>query len=157
MPADLASADTRPGVAIIGAGALGTTLALRLTECGYPILAVLNRSAEGAKRLADAVEAVVYSTHLDDLPDAATLVCCCVPDDALPAVAETLYLLPRTWGGTTVLHTSGALTTDVLAPLAHRGAQVLSFHPMQTFTREARLRFLTASTSGWKVRRGLWK
>lgn len=122
-----------PPVAVIGAGALGSVLALRLGGCGYPVVAVLGRS--GTASLARRVGAPVASPSLHDLPETARLVACCVPDDALPAVVDGLGPLRRDWSDTTVLHTSGALTTEVLAPLAARGATTLSFHPVQTFTR----------------------
>lgn len=124
-----------PPVAVIGAGALGSVLTRRLAGRGYPVVAVLSRS--GAAALARQVGAPVASRMLRDLPEAVRLVVCCVPDDALPLVVEGLSRLPRDWSGTTVLHTSGALTTEVLAPLAVLGATTLSFHPVQTFPRES--------------------
>jgi predicted short-subunit dehydrogenase-like oxidoreductase (DUF2520 family) len=39
------------------------------------------------------------------------------------------------WRGKIVLHTSGALGSDVLKPLALRGAAIGSLHPLQTFGR----------------------
>jgi len=57
----------------------------------------------------------------------------CVPDGAIAGVAGALAGLGGSWMGTTVLHTSGALGSDVLQPLAEMGAQTGSFHPMQTF------------------------
>ncbi len=126
----------RPRVALIGAGALGTALARRLAACGYPIDAVLSRTEASARRLAVSVGAPVAAATLTALPDAATLVLCCVPDEALAGLAERLYLLSRDWSGTTVAHTSGALTTEVLEPLPLLGASTLSFHPVQTFTKD---------------------
>jgi predicted short-subunit dehydrogenase-like oxidoreductase (DUF2520 family) len=38
------------------------------------------------------------------------------------------------WQGKVVLHTSGALGSEVLAPLAFHGAHVGSLHPLQTFS-----------------------
>ena len=125
----------RRHVAVIGAGAVGTALARRLAACGYPVDAVISRSETPARRLAERIGAPVAATEVAALPDTVDLVCCCVPDDALPSLVEALYLLPRDWAGSTVAHTSGALTTGVLAPLAARGATTLGFHPLQAFTR----------------------
>jgi predicted short-subunit dehydrogenase-like oxidoreductase (DUF2520 family) len=57
-----------------------------------------------------------------------------VPDDA---IAATAVRLARTqdWQGKTVFHSSGALTSDDLAPLRERGAKVASVHPGMTFVR----------------------
>lgn len=62
----------------------------------------------------------------------------CVPDSAIAGVAEDLSRLGGNWTGTTVIHTAGVLGSDVLRPLAEKGAQTGSFHPMQTFPAAAR-------------------
>lgn len=57
-----------------------------------------------------------------------------VPDDA---IAATALRLARTqdWRGKIVFHSSGALTSDDLAPLREEGAKVASVHPGMTFVR----------------------
>jgi predicted short-subunit dehydrogenase-like oxidoreductase (DUF2520 family) len=51
------------------------------------------------------------------------------PDDAIGSVASA-----TAWrAGQSVVHCSGALSAEVLAPAADAGAQVGSFHPLQTF------------------------
>ena len=123
----------RPHVAMVGAGALGTALALRLAQQGYAVGAVISRTETSARRLAERVGAPVAAATPDVLPPAVSLVFCCVPDDRLAAVAAALADVRPDWSGSTVAHTSGALAADVLAPLAMRGARTLGFHPMQTF------------------------
>ena len=44
--------EARPGVALIGAGAMGRALALRLADRGYPVLAVISRTRAKAEALA---------------------------------------------------------------------------------------------------------
>ena len=129
--------DARPGVAIIGAGAVGRALGLRLAESGYPILAVVSRTLAPAESLARAVGASVASDRLSDLPAEAAFVLLCVGDDQIADVAETLTGARRSWKDTVVAHTSGALASSVLEPLAEEGASVLSFHPLQTIPRDA--------------------
>lgn len=133
----LASGQEKQEVAILGAGAVGTALGRRLVQRGYTVRAVVSRSERGAQRLAEAVGAPVASGSPGALPDAVRVVFCCVPDAAVEPVAEQLYLLPRSWSGCLVAHTSGALTSDALAPLSVRGALTLSFHPMQSFPEDA--------------------
>lgn len=125
--------ETRPGVAIVGPGAVGAVLGTGLAEAGYPVLAVLGRTRARAARLARRVGAPVASTRWSDLPDDVRFIVCCVPDDAVAAVATALADVAHAWSETTVAHTSGLLTADVLAPLAERGARTMSFHPLQTF------------------------
>ena len=124
----------KPSVAIIGAGALGGVLARRLKACGYRVEAVLSRTETRAQALADEVEAPVASASITDLPATARLVFCCVPDDAVGAVARVLGPTRPDWSGTVVAHTSGALPAAALYNLGEQGASLLSFHPLQTFT-----------------------
>jgi len=57
------------------------------------------------------------------------------PDKTLAGVAEQLARIAgNACRGKVVLHTSGALDSGVLAPLARLGAATGSLHPMQTFT-----------------------
>lgn len=133
MQDDAVSSDGSP-VAVVGAGAVGTVLARRLGPAGYPVRAVLSRTAASARALADRVGAPVGTDDISALPADVRLVVLCVPDDAIAEVAETLAALNHRWTRTTVVHTSGIHPATVLAPLAEEGAAPLSFHPLQTFT-----------------------
>jgi predicted short-subunit dehydrogenase-like oxidoreductase (DUF2520 family) len=60
------------------------------------------------------------------------------PDSAIAATAKRLSVAPgfspaQVLRGKIVLHTSGAINSRVLAPLARLGAAVGSMHPFQTF------------------------
>lgn len=127
------SSPNSPPVAIIGAGALGTTLARGLVASGYRVEAVLSRQADDAHALADRVGAPVASDTSADLPPDVRFVFLCVPDDAIESVAEGLAGIEHPWGHTFVAHTSGAQPAAVLAPFARQGAATMSFHPLQTF------------------------
>lgn len=122
----------RPKVAVVGAGALGTALAHALGRVDYPLAAVVSRRADRAQALAASVGASVGGA-VAELPAEAALVVCCVPDDALAGLARTLAADGTGWQDRVVLHTSGALTAGVLAPVAEAGAAVGSWHPLQTF------------------------
>ncbi|WP_412061149.1 Rossmann-like and DUF2520 domain-containing protein [Rubrivirga sp. IMCC45206] len=126
---------SRPAVAIVGAGAMGRALGLRLVESGYPVEMVISRSLSSAEALAAKLGARA-SDRLGDLP-AVPLVLLTVPDDQIADLAETLVDAPRPWRGAVVLHTSGAQTASALEPLRAEGARTLSFHPLQAVTRDA--------------------
>ena len=138
----------RPGVVIVGAGAMGRALGLRLAEAGYPVRGVVSRSRTSAEALARAVGAPVATDRLGEIPADAPLVALCVPDDQLADLAETLTGAHRSWQGAVVLHTSGALPASVLDPLRGEGARTLSFHPLQSVTRDADAQTLAGATVG---------
>lgn len=127
------SSSVPPPVAVVGAGAVGTALARRLVQVGYDVRGVVSRTVDAAQALAEQVGAARASDAPGDVPSEVRLVFLCVPDDALPAVAERLVATDHTWDETVVAHTSGRQTADALAPLAAAGAPTLSFHPLQTF------------------------
>ncbi len=121
-------------IAIVGAGRVGRALGRRLHDLGWRIGAVVARSKRSAR---EAVRAIRAGTPLDR-PDpdvlSADIILITTTDDAIRAVAEQLARVGRnSWRGKVVLHTSGALDRRVLAPLARRGAETGSLHPLQAF------------------------
>ena len=130
-------AASSPGpIAIVGAGAVGTTLARSITANGQCVEAVVSRDEDEAQNLADRVGAPVAGTTGAALPPSTRFVLICVPDDAIPEVAEALSGRDHPWEKTVAAHTSGARRAAALTPLNQRGAATMSFHPMQTFTPE---------------------
>jgi len=123
----------KPRVAIVGAGNLGSALALSLRRAGFAVDAVIARPTEKsigkARRLARQIGAQVLSDTADLK---AELVWFCVPDSQIGRAAATLAQGFR-WKGVVALHSSGALTSDELGPLRQRGAAVASVHPLMTF------------------------
>lgn len=136
MMNDDAAFENASPVAVVGAGAVGTALARRLSARGAPVQAILSRDATAARVLADRVDAPVAADEASALPEDVRLVMLCVPDDALHTAADALATASHPWPSTIVGHTSGARTADALAPLAREGAATLSFHPLQTFAPE---------------------
>ena len=122
---------TKPSIAIVGPGKLGTALALLLREAGYPIAAVVGGSRRRAQKLARQVGA--RGAHLS----AADVVWFSVPDSNIARAAQDLAG-KLSWKGRAALHSSGALTSDELDVLRRKGAAVASAHPLMTFVRGAR-------------------
>src|SRR5690348_14254442 len=126
----------RPTVAIVGPGSLGTALAFSLTSAGYPITQISSRSQAGSRRraatLARKVGVQVAATESPSL--AADVIWICVPDSQIRSVAQQLSRT-GSWKNKTVLHPSGALSSDELQALRQKGARVASVHPMMTFVR----------------------
>jgi predicted short-subunit dehydrogenase-like oxidoreductase (DUF2520 family) len=113
----------------IGAGTVGTALAARLSQKGYPVVAVSSRSPDSAQRMARLVPGCKVFDNAQGVADTAELVFITTPDGAIPLVAAQVN-----WrAGQSVAHCSGADSTDVLEPARKLGAQVGAFHPLQTF------------------------
>ena len=123
------SSGNKPTIGFVGAGVVGGALARRLAEAGYPVVAVASRSFGSAVALAAAVPGCAALGSLDDVAAKAEVVFITTPDDAIASVAAS-----TAWrAGQAVVHCSGALSVDVLAPAARAGVRVGSFHPLQTF------------------------
>ncbi len=74
---------------------------------------------------------VTYRMLPSPLPNDTTVVLLAVPDRAIPEVAYDIARMGPTPPGCVVLHLSGAISTDVLAPLHAAGFAVGSLHPLQ--------------------------
>jgi len=113
----------------IGAGTVGTALSVSLSSQGYPVVAVSSRSQASARNLAQAISGCLPVSSNQDVADSAELVFITTPDDAIAPVVSQIQ-----WHkGQSVVHCSGADSTDILEPARKSGAYVGVFHPLQTF------------------------
>jgi len=113
----------------IGAGTVGTALAARLSQSGYPVVAVASRSQASAQKLSDAVGFCPIFDSNQAAADNAELVFITTPDDAIAPVVAEINWHP----GQSVVHCSGADSVASLEPAKKAGAKVGAFHPLQTF------------------------
>ena len=118
-----------PKLGFIGAGTVGTALALKLNSRDYPVVAVASRSQASAGNLAEMVKGCSVVSSSQDVADAAELVFITTPDDVIASVAAQVDWLR----GQGVVHCCGAESTDILAPARKSGARTGAFHPLQTF------------------------
>jgi len=112
----------------IGAGTVGTALATILSDRGYQVVAVSDRSQTSAEKLAQAISGCRAVDNSQAVADAAELTFITTPDGAIPLVASEVQWHP----GQSVVHCSGADSTDTLEPAKKSGAQAGAFHPLQT-------------------------
>jgi len=121
-------------ITLIGAGNLAHALGPALRAAGYTIDSVAARETASSRRRAAMLARAVgaRSIPLAQITPQSDIVWLCHTDDALAQTARQLAAKPG-WTGKIVFHSSGALTSDVLAPLRRRGAHVASLHPMMTF------------------------
>jgi predicted short-subunit dehydrogenase-like oxidoreductase (DUF2520 family) len=121
----------KPSVSIIGSGRLGTALAIALASEGYSIQSLVARRAQKARQAAtllDGKPQILAAKQLLSMRPA-DLFLITVPDDQIAVVAAQLSRL-NIDKQPIVLHTSGALSSAVLAPLRERGWHTGSVHPL---------------------------
>ncbi len=116
-------------VGFIGAGTVGTALAAGLKDRDYQVVAVSSRSQTSAQKLARQVPGCEVFSNGQDIADRAELIFITTPDDAIAQVASQV----KWHSGQSVVHSSGAESTSILAPAERLGAKVGAFHPLQTF------------------------
>jgi predicted short-subunit dehydrogenase-like oxidoreductase (DUF2520 family) len=147
-------ASAAPLVAIVGAGRVGRALGRLLHQKKWRIGSVISRSLRSAREARRQIGGGEPHAAFSPAILAADVIIISTPDRAIAQTAAALARIePSTsgphslhpqkgiasapWRGKIVLHTSGALSSDVLAPLARRGASVGSLHPLQTFSGRA--------------------
>ena len=140
---------TDPVVGIIGPGRAGVGLALALVQAGYTVRLHGRRKKAVPKPLELTVGAA-------DEPPAwvaqAGVLILAVRDDAISPLAEVLARAEAVRADQVVLHLSGVLGQEALAPLVPSRAALGSLHPLQTIsdpaTAPARLEGTWAAVEG---------
>ncbi|WP_275423699.1 Rossmann-like and DUF2520 domain-containing protein [Virgisporangium ochraceum] len=117
-------------VSVIGAGRVGTALAVALAAAGHEIVAVSTVSNR------DRVGRLLPGTPVLPPDEAATgdLVIIAVPDDVLAGLVRGLAAAGAFRPGQLVVHTSGAHGLEPLRPAEQRGTLIAAVHPVMTFT-----------------------
>ena len=126
----------RLNVGVIGAGRVGSALAVALRRAGHQIVAASAVSAASRDR----VDRYLPGTPVlqpADVIAAADLVLLTVPDDALGGLVRGLAATGAPLVGRMLAHTSGRHGLAVLQPAADLGALPLALHPVMTFTGRA--------------------
>jgi len=113
----------------IGAGKVGTALAISLSKKGYPVVAVYDIYPESAEYFAREISGSKVAATTQDVADAADLVFISTIDDQINRVASEIK-----WrSGQMVVHCSGANSSALLEPAREQGAVVGVFHPGNSF------------------------
>lgn len=140
-------------VAIIGAGRLGTALALALTESGFDITCLVAAHRTRAVHATGLIKARVAESSRQLPPLALTaaefdrippsdVYLFATPDDKLPEADQALAIALREYGSAhstscVALHTSGALAGKALVALRELGCATGSLHPLVAVTKDA--------------------
>jgi predicted short-subunit dehydrogenase-like oxidoreductase (DUF2520 family) len=121
------------GIGLIGAGAVGRTLAKSISHVGLRLTVIVDRHAGVARDLAQSLGIDRAGSDFNLIQDDTRLLIVAVPDDQLVVVDRIIIkLLPLT-NLDGVAHVSGALAGEALTGLAAANVPVGSLHPLQTF------------------------
>ncbi|MBZ4686495.1 MAG: hypothetical protein PWQ96_2442 [Clostridia bacterium] len=120
-------------IGIIGAGKVGSILALLLKETGYTISFIVSSSEEKRKVLSEATGALTFSQIVKDLPRA-DIILITTPDGVVADMAKKLVENHCLSPGTIVAHTSGSLSSQELHEVKSKDAFIASIHPLKSFT-----------------------
>ena len=121
-----------PTVGIVGAGPVGTALGVAIARAGWPVTAVSSRDVGRREAFVGLVPGARPFVEPEAILDEVELAILAVPDDAIPAVVESM----RLYSGQTLVHTSGLLGSEVLQPALAAGSHIGAFHPLVSFTAE---------------------
>jgi predicted short-subunit dehydrogenase-like oxidoreductase (DUF2520 family) len=121
------------GVGVVGAGRVGTALAVALGRAGHQVVAASGVSEESRLRIGRLLPGTP-AVQPADVVAAADLVLLTVPDDALAGLVSGLAATGAPMSGRLVAHCSGRHGLAVLDPAARLGALPLALHPVMTFT-----------------------
>ena len=119
-------------VSVIGAGKVGTALAMVLSSHGYEVAKVCDTSEEHRDRAAKLVGAAATKDYIDAARDA-DIVIIATPDGAIEGVCLSVAESDLDVTGKIFIHTSGAVPISALDSARERGATTLCVHPLQTF------------------------
>lgn len=124
-------------ISIIGVGKLGGALAIALTRCGYKVETLISRDLSNAERIANVIKSESNSNfapqvfHLSNLEQVPTsdVVFITTPDPQIKVVAE-MFAKREAKSPAAFFHTSGSLSSDVLANLREHDVYIGSLHPL---------------------------
>ncbi|HAF17813.1 MAG: DUF2520 domain-containing protein [Syntrophomonadaceae bacterium] len=118
-------------IGFVGAGKVGSALAILLQRAGYRIAGVASRTGESANKLATRLNCPVLSK--EDVAKRSEVLFITTSDDAIASVAQEIAEKDGFRSEQIVLHMSGAHTAQLLEPAAEKGAINISVHPIQSF------------------------
>lgn len=116
---------------IIGAGIVGTALAVRLEETGHQCIGVHTRSRHSYERFQSYLN--VNHLPLEILVPAVETLFITTQDGMIRSVAENLSENSLIKAGQVWIHCSGSLPSDILRVQEGLPIQCLSLHPLQAF------------------------
>lgn len=121
-----------PVITVIGAGKVGSALAILLQKKGYRVAAIASGTPDSARKLAARVNCPAFENPAQ-AAGKADLVLVTTPDRKISSVSAAIAAGGGYKPGQVVAHTSGAHPSGELTGAREAGALALSIHPLQSF------------------------
>ncbi|HWQ76115.1 MAG TPA: Rossmann-like and DUF2520 domain-containing protein [Syntrophomonas sp.] len=122
----------RKRIGIIGAGVVGTAVGVVLHDKGYEITGAYDIKPESTKLLAERTGCRV-AANPEEVARSADLLFITPCDSAIQSVVDALADVGAINSDHTLVHMSGAQSSEILDRAKEFGARVLSVHPLQSF------------------------
>ncbi|MFZ3131394.1 MAG: Rossmann-like and DUF2520 domain-containing protein [Desulfosporosinus sp.] len=116
---------------IIGAGIVGTALAVRLEEAGHKCIGVHTRSRLSYERFRSYLK--IDHLTIEELVPAVDILFITTQDGVIRSIAEQLSENALIKSGQVWVHCSGSLSSEVLRVKESLPVRCLSLHPLQAF------------------------
>lgn len=130
---DFSVKGTKPTIAIVGCGTVGSAIGKLLKDVGYRISGVATSNLETAQRAAEVTGAESYSDSPSEIAPGAEVVFITTPDDVIESICREIADQRSFQQDAVVVHCSGALASEILASARECGAKVATLHPLQSF------------------------
>ncbi|MEQ4489815.1 MAG: DUF2520 domain-containing protein [Dehalococcoides mccartyi] len=114
----------------IGAGTVGSALAVGLAGKGYPVSGIASRTSKSANRLCRKIPSAQICLNPQQVADTADIVFITTPDDTIAEVCRSISWHP----GQYIIHCSGAYSAELLQTAKDCGAYTGVLHPLQSFS-----------------------
>ena len=134
-------------IVIMGFGRVGKVLASAFVNHGYNLSGIIEKEHDGNETSINESLIPVYK-ELDSEYNDFNVLILCLPDMEISGVVEELVNSTICKSGMTVVHTAGSQSSEVFSQLRQKGADVLAWHPMQTFTGDEDIDHIKGITFG---------
>ncbi len=131
-------------IGFIGAGKLGSSLAIAMQQAEYPVVSLSTRRPDHRDWLQQRIPGASIHTNPQKVVDESEIVFVTASDAAISSVARSINWRP----GQAAIHCSGAVPVEVLELAETAGARIGGFHPLQTFPRADSCEQLSGVTFG---------
>lgn len=131
-------------VGVVGVGALGKAFIQAFQQIQISSITVYtsktaNELSKGLGLAKEVLDTSIHVLPISEVRSARILpdwIFLTVPDQAIRQMCDELQHNPYiTWSNHSIIHCSGALSSDILNELEIKGARTASIHPLQTFSK----------------------